>query len=282
MGELENFRRIPVPPADYTARMFLQPPIRRRRALDYVKTTKRFLVELLFNSDVDLALFERFIVNTPIRMTEYATGQECSRIFISDSRVPDNANQEDVWRWAHEELPRIQAAISIQSSAYHPAKVRGLIEFFPGGKVGAIPPPLPVRVVGANQMPALIATLQSNSDFLSPYVQKSESDSDFKEAMMYCGQALGFEGATQWANLYRVYEVVADRFGGHDGIVNELKVCSKNGLDRFKRTVNHQEAIGAFSRHARLNYEPPPNPMAFETAVRFVLDLMAAWFCSGK
>lgn len=124
--------------------------------------------------------------------------------------------------------------------------------------------------------------LQSNNDLTGPYLKKCEQDKDFSEAMMYCGQALGLPGANQWANLYRTYEVIADRFGGDAGIVNQLKACSKNDLDRFKRTVNHQEAIGGFSRHARLNCQPPPNPMPFQTAVGFVLGLVASWFNSGR
>jgi hypothetical protein len=67
---------------------------------------------------------------------------------------------------------------------------------------------------------------------------------------MHCQVDVAF--ARAGANLYRTYEVIADRFGGDDGVVNKLKGCSNNELERFKRTVNHQEAIGAFSRHARL------------------------------
>ena len=283
MSDLENYRRIPPPLPEYTCRVNFHPPVRRSRATDYIKTDKRLLIELLFNSDIDLALFERFIYGSPIRIAEYAdpVGSP-SRIFMIDSRIPDDASQDDVWRWAKEELPRIQAAISVECPHYHPATVRCLIELFPGGKAAAIPPPLPMKVDGTDSAPAINRILQGSADFLNPYLQKCETDDDFKEGMMYCGQALGFEGANQWANLYRTYEIVADRFGGDDGIINKLKGGSEADLKRFKRTVNHQEAIGAFSRHARVNYQPPPNPMPFDTAVRFVLGLMGFWFGSGE
>ncbi|HEY9139524.1 MAG TPA: hypothetical protein VIN93_01445 [Bryobacteraceae bacterium] len=242
------------------------------------------MVELLFNSDIDLDLFERFILNSPIRIAEYATTSEGpSRTFVTDSRIPSDATQNDVWAWAKEELARIQAAISIECPGYHPATVRCLIDLLAeGGRVALINPPLTVRVHGTDSKPAINRILQSNNDFLNPYLHKSATDSDFKEAMMYCGQALGFEGANQWANLYRTYEVIADRFGGDDGVIGKLKNCSRNELERFKRTVNHQEAIGAFSRHARLKHQPPPNPMSFDGAVGFVLGLMASWFYSEE
>jgi hypothetical protein len=179
-------------------------------------------------------------------------------------------------------LSRIQAAIAVEWPDYHPATVRCLIELFPGGKVAAIPPTLPIKIHGTNSAPAIYRIVQGTADLLNPYLHKCEADKDFREAMMYCGQGLGFEDASHWASLYRTYEVIADRFGGDDGIISKLKGCSKNELDCFKRTVNHQEAIGAFSRHARLNYQPPPSPMAFDAAVRFVLGLMASWFHSGE
>lgn len=282
MGELANYRRIPPPLPDYTCRLQLYPRVRHRRATDYIKTDQRFLIELLFNSDIDLAIFERFIMYSPIRIAEYAeSSNDHSRTFMVDSRISDDASQADVWKWSKEELSRIQAAIAIEWPDYQPATVRCLIELFPGGKVAAIPPPLPVKMHGTDSAPAIYRIVQGTADLLNPYLHKCDTDKDFKEALMYCGQALGFEGATQWSNLYRTYEVAADRFGGDAGLVDNLKGCSKSELERFKRTVNHQETIGAFSRHARLNYQPPPNPMSFDTAGRFVLGLMSAWLLFG-
>ncbi len=283
MADLENFRRIPPPLAEYTARLRPYPPIRHSQATDYIKTDKRFLIELLFNSDFDLALFERFVWNSPIHIAEYAVSSgDTSRIFMVDSRIPDHGTLDDVWKWAKEELPRIQAAIAIECPVYVPAAVRCLIELTPGGRVGVFSPPLPIRMHGNDSFPAINRVLQATGDWLSPYLAKCETDTDFKEAMMFCGQALGIEGANQWANLYRTYEVIADRFGGAGGIVNKLKGCPMNDVERFKRTANHQEAIGAFSRHARANCQPPPNPMPFNVAVQFVLGLMACWFKSGE
>jgi hypothetical protein len=71
--------------------------------------------------------------------------------------------------------------------------------------------------------------------------------------------------------------VAADRFGGDKGISTDMGLCSKNQLERFKRTLNHQEAIGAFSRHARSDHAPPPDPMMLDEALEFVLSLVRGW-----
>jgi hypothetical protein len=105
MADPENFRRIPPPLPEYTCRLKLYPQVRQRRATDYVKTDKRFLIELLFNSDIDLAIFERLVLYSPIRIAEYAvSAQDHSRTFMIDSRIPNDATQGDVWKWSKEEL----------------------------------------------------------------------------------------------------------------------------------------------------------------------------------
>ncbi len=279
----ENFHHIPLPPPGLQLRMEARPPIRKSRARDYIKSDKPFLIELLFRRDIDLALFEKFVSNSPIRIAEYKGLQQGpSRIFITDSRISDNATEDHLWKWAEEELPKVQAAIAVECPFYAPAIVQGLILLFPGGEARSTRLPVLVRNPSISDVPLTKRILESPNDPLCPYLLKWEHDKDFSEAMMYCGQALGFPGANQWANLYRAYEVIADRFGGDDGIVNCVRACSRNELERFKRTINHQEAIGAFSRHARLNCQPPPNPMRFETALEFVLGLIAFWLKSGQ
>jgi len=126
--------------------------------------------------------------------------------------------------------------------------------------------------------PDVDQVLHNKDDFIGPYLSKCACSVDFAEALTYCGQALGNPGGDNWANLYRAYEVASDHFGGDHALVGTVNACSKSELDRFKRTVNHQEAIGRFSRHARSRCIPPPNPMDFITAVKFVLAVMAAWF----
>ena len=282
--DTENFYRIPLPPPEIPIRMEGRPPIRRSKATNYIKSDKPFMVELLFRRDLDLALFEKFISNSSLRVAEYKSPQQQaqSRTFVVDSRVPDDAKEDDLWKWAEQELPKIHAAIAVECPFYVPPIVRGLILLFPGGEVRSTRPPLDIRVPSVSDLPVFHRILEASHDPLKPYLQKWEHDNDFSEAMMYCGQALGLPGANEWANLYRAYEVVRDHFGGDDGIINRIKACSKSELERFKRTVNHQEAIGAFSRHARLNCQPPPHPMPFEFAVEFVLRLMASWFKSGQ
>jgi len=200
--DAENFRRIPLPPPEIQVRMQAHPPVRQSKSRDYIKADKPFLIELSFWRDIDLALFERFIKDTPLRIAEYRGGQEGpSRIFIVDSRIPDDATQDHLWKWAEEELPKIQAAIAIECPTYVPALVRGLILLSTGGLVRSTRPPLDVRVPRIDQVPAIYQILQSNNDLTGPYLSKCEKDKDFSEAMMYCGQALGLPGANQWANL---------------------------------------------------------------------------------
>lgn len=223
MSDPKNYRGIPQPVSDFFARVHLEPPLRYSRILDYVKTDKRYLLELRFRSDVDLALFEKFIQNSYIRLIEYQTKSDRqSRIFVIDARMVENGGWDATWRWVNEELPRIGAAIAVRFPQFVLPECRCIIDLkHEGGRTVAIPRPFKTKVIGQTNLPSLYALLKDTSGtLLQPFLTKCEADADFREAMMYCGQALGFDGASAWANLYRAYEVVADRFGGDDCITS--------------------------------------------------------------
>ncbi|MEN6605568.1 MAG: hypothetical protein ABFD86_24410, partial [Bryobacteraceae bacterium] len=280
MSELRNYRGIPQPVSDLFVTVQSRPPLRQTRMIDYVKTDRRYLIELRFHSDVDLALFEKFIENTSIRLVEYGPDHEGnSRLFLTDRRIDEQGGEDAIWKWVDEELPRIGAAIAVQFPEFVLPQCRCIVDLQSvGGRIDVITPLFKTKVIGRVDLPPLYALLKDTSGtLLTPFLDKCEIDADFREAVMYCGQALRIDAENPWAALYRTYEVVADRFGNDNELTSVLNFCSKNELDRVKRTLNHQEAIGAFSRHARLNYQPPPNPMSFEEARDFALGLVRSW-----
>jgi len=241
--------------------------------LDYVKTDKRFLFELRFRSDYDLALFEKFVQGSLVRLVEYQGADGKVRFFATDTRMPDNG--VDPWRWVEEELPRIGAAIGMHFPHFVLPKCRCIIDLDHENGPSPIGPYFKVKVLGTSNMPAFQSVMTDNSSF-GAYADKCEGDGDFREALLYLGQALDVERENRWFSLYRAYEIVADRFGGKDGLT-KCGLCSKNEVSRFTNTSNHQEAIGAFSRHARLKTEPPSNPMDIDEAIRFVSALVRLW-----
>ena len=280
MTHPKNYRGIPQPVSDSFVRVELKPSLRYSRSLNYVKTDKRYLAELRFHSDVDLALFEKFVQNSSVRLIEYrADSDHQSRLFVTDARMTEDGGGDDaIWQWIDEELPRIGAAIATFYPHFILPMCRCVVDLNDeAGRMAAISRSQVKPIVPTNLSSVNAVLKDTSGHVLQLYLTKCGADTNFGEAMMYCGRALGFESANAWADLYRAYEVIADRFGGHDGVVKDLPFCSKNQLIRFKRTANHQEAIGAFSRHARLRAEPPPDPMNFNEAVEFVLSLVRAW-----
>jgi hypothetical protein len=280
MGDPQNYKGIPQPVSDFFVTVKLQPSRRYGRSLDYVKTDRRYLIELRFHSEVDLALFEKFIQHSPVRLIEYQTKDDRqSRFFVTDSRMKDDGGWEAAWRWVYEELPRSGTAIAIHFPQFVLPECRCIIDLqHENGHIAAMPPPVNVRIVGTVNLPSLDALLTDTSGrLLHPFLAMCDNDADFREAVMYCGQALRLGNENPWASLYRAYEVVADRFGGDKVITTDIGLCSQRQLERFKRTLNHQEAIGAFSRHARSDHAPPPDPMVLNEALEFVLALVREW-----
>lgn len=67
-----------------------------------------------FNSEADLAIFEKSIRGSPIR-------------------IPDAADMDGPFRYAREELPRLNAAIQVACPQYVPARFYCAVELFPTG-----------------------------------------------------------------------------------------------------------------------------------------------------
>src|ERR1035437_5721214 len=284
MGELENWKRIPpkIPSATVGA-VYSSVRITFSRVLDYVKTDRRYIIELEFPTKLEVALFEHFLRSTSIRLAFYSPSNDSNpRIFMIHPGSDDTASLDVVWKWACVEMARIQSAIAMEFPAYSPGKVLCIAERLPNGSIRVSDGGYPVKVYGTSDMPSLDRLFSYAPDTLERHLKKCDGNSDYREAATYSGQSLGFAGANEWANLYRAFEVIRDRFGGEKGIVEHLQVCSRNDIERFTRTVNHQEAIGAFSRHARLSNQPPPNPMTFAEAVTFILTLLKGWLQSGE
>ena len=160
MGDLKNYRNItPCVNAFALGMGRLEPPIRDTHPLDYVKTDKRYLVELRFRTDMDLALFERFTKQSPVRLFEYrATSDQESRFFVSDSRMNDEQRDEPL-RWVNEELPRIGVAIAMHFPAFALPKCRCIIDLKCGdGVISATTPGIDVRMMGRKD-PSLARSL---------------------------------------------------------------------------------------------------------------------------
>ena len=129
MGETINYRQIVVPlaPTDYRLTITYPHLNRIRPVLDYVKTDKRWLIEVQVESNIDWALFERYLKHSPIQVVAYRGELDTDiRLFVIDSRLPDDGSH--VRRWGEEELPRINAGIASYFPSFVPAMYRSVIE----------------------------------------------------------------------------------------------------------------------------------------------------------
>lgn len=81
-----------------------------------------------------------------------------------------------------------------------------------------------------------------------------------------------WSGSHDWVNLYRVFEIIEGRA---DIVASGW--ASRNEAERFARTANHPDAVGADARHARSSVQPPPKPMTLEEAAAFIRRNLTAW-----
>lgn len=79
-----------------------------------------------------------------------------------------------------------------------------------------------------------------------------------------------------WANLYKVLEVIKRDVGGWNGIAGK-GWHSQGWVDKFKRTANSEQAIGDDARHGVPVGEPPSQPMTISEARAGVKAIIHAW-----
>lgn len=234
--------------------------------LDYAKARQRWWIQIQFNSDIDLVILEKAVKNSEIRLVEFH-----DNFYIEDPRIPDSAEMVEATHLAEKVLAQLNGATQISCQHFQPARFEALIELFENGTGrGIISSGFVVH--GSDSYPEIRSFLTTALTPIKTMLPVWKSDPSVQEALFYLGAT-----GNVWANLYKACEVVQDHVGGEAKAIFQNGWCSRSAWIRFHRTANHQEAIGAFSRHARMKTVPPPDPMAAEDARCFVASLLGAW-----
>jgi hypothetical protein len=238
---------------------------RRAPKLNYAKANQRWWIQIDCNSDIDLYILEKALKGSEIRLVELE-----EKFYIEDPRIRDTAEMGDVHRAAETIIAQLNAATRILCPPFGGAQIESIAELY-GNGTGACSIHCDVAIHGTESLPAITAFLHGPEAPINVILPALKSNGDVQEALFY----LGADGNV-WANLYKATEVVEDHAGGGKAVVAN-GFCTRTAWERFRRTANHQEAIGRFSRHARSQAEPPPDPMTEREARLFVGELVKKW-----
>lgn len=88
--------------------------------------------------------------------------------------------------------------------------------------------------------------------------------------------ALLAKSDSDWVNLYRIFEVVADDVGGLDTIAKN-GWASKAVLRNFKHTANSPGAVGHQARHGVDESQPPQKAMPLRAATALIHEIVKHW-----
>jgi hypothetical protein len=267
--QLTNIRQIAPAVRDVRAKTGNTVFPRNAPKLDYAKAQQRWWIQIRFNSDIDLVILEKAVKNSKIRLVEF---RETS--YIEDPRIPDSAEMVEASHLAEKVLAELNGATQVSCQHFQPARFEALIELFENGTGRGIVSS-GFMVHGSNSYPEIRSFLTSGLTPIKTMLPVWESDTGVQEALFYLGAT-----GNVWANLYKACEIVQDHVGGEARVIFQNGWCSRSAWSRFHRTANHQEAIGAFSRHARMKTVPPPDPMTAEDARCFVAGLLGGWIRS--
>ena len=241
---------------------------RRAPKLDYAKARQRWWIHVDFNSDIDLYIFENTVSGSEVRLVELK-----DLFYVEDPRIPDTADMGEASRLAETIIAQLNGATQILCPHFLGVRIESMIELLDNGTGRGIVS-YPITLHGSSTYPDIETFLKGPSAPITSILAAMNLNTDVQEALYY----LGAEG-NAWANLYKACEVVEDHAGAAKAMF-QSGWCSRSAWERFSRTANHQEAIGRFSRHARSQVEPPPDPMTVSEARRFVAELVSHWIRS--
>jgi hypothetical protein len=233
--------------------------------LAYAKANQRWWIQIECDVDIDLYIFEKALSGSEIRFIELE-----DRFYVEDPRISDQAEIGQAHDLAETYIAQLNGATRILCPQFNQVRIESIVELLPNGTGRGIAS-YSVRVHGRSALPAIKAFLTGKSVLLTSILPSLNANKDVQEALYY----LGAQG-NLWSNLYKASEVVEEHVGGERAVV-EKGLCSRSAWARFRRTANHQEAIGRFSRHARSRTEPPPDPMTDCEARLFSDALVKRW-----
>ncbi len=236
--------------------------------LAYAKANQRWWIQIECDSDIDLYIFEKALSGSEIRFVELE-----ENFYVEDPRIPDQAEMGKAHDLAETCIAQLNGATRILCPHFNQVRIESIVELLPNGTGRGIVS-YSVRVHGRSTLPAIEAFLTGKSAPIASILPSLKANKDVQEALYY----LGAEGNV-WSNLYKASEVVEEHVGGGKAVV-EKGLCSRSAWERFRRTANHQEAIGRFSRHARSQAKPPPDPMTDSEARLFLDALVKRWIDS--
>jgi hypothetical protein len=265
---LQNIRCVVPAVRGFRAELSYNAFTRHAPKIAYAKASQRWWIHVEFNCDLDLYIFEKAIAGSEIRLVELK-----DTFYVEDPRIPDAAGMGEASRMAEIIVAQLNGATRIMCPHFLGMRSESLIEILENGTGRGIVS-YPVDVHGSSTFPAIESFLKGLSAPINSILEVLKSSADVQEALYN----LGAEG-NAWANLYKACEVVGDYAGGEKALL-QMGFCSRSAWERFRRTANHQEAIGRFSRHARSKAQPPPDPMSVHEAREFTTQLMMRWIQS--
>jgi hypothetical protein len=266
--ELQNIRYVVPAVRSFRSKVNTTAITRRAPKLNYAKARQRWWVHIECNSDIDLYIFEKALSGSEIRLVELE-----DEFYVEDPRIPDAANMGEATRLAETIVAQLNGSTRVLCQQFNGARIESLVELLENGTGRGIVS-YAMAVPGESDFPSIAAFLNGEAVPINIILPMLKSDRDVQEALFYLG-----DESNVWGNLYKATEIVEDRVGDARALF-QSGWCSRGEWERFRRSANHQEAIGRFSRHARSQAAPPPDPMTVTEARIVVSKLIGNWIRS--
>jgi len=206
-----------------------------------------------------------------------------NKYFLESKQFNGIEDASEIKRLADNILEIFNGALWLYNNANQQIKIKAVVSIdesgkkhnylFPGTLVGKVRFSGSVKITKVDKHGNVIEEMDTeNSNPFSNAVSMSLTDKNIRDVM-----TLLSINPIDWSTLYKIFEIVVNDLGRLNQIPESFNI-TRSKLRLFKRTANHQDAVGIKnSRHAAIKTEPPSKNMEKVEAENLIKALASNW-----
>jgi len=198
--------------------------------------------------------------------------------FLTSERIADDAEPAIARARAQEIVEIISGAVRLALEAPEPIRVGAVHRRHDDGRRDFFLFPEPAVIQLRGFAPTITIT---RADGTIDEVKPSDPIKDWTK-LAFSNEAVSnvlrifANGANDWVNLYRIFEIVCADVGGLDDVATR-GWGAKGSMKLFKHTANSPGVLGLEARHGAEDTLPPPKPMTIAEARALIAAIAHAW-----
>ena len=212
------------------------------------------LLILLENPEQDIDKIQNVLRNFECSLTVEEDRIICkTSTLVGEVDLKDNNAISQVWESVKDFIDIINGSAIVEGFSMSPVNLHYIKYIGDNGEVNFLP--------NIGNINAVLPGFRGSLPDISKFIPLALGHKTVAKVLRLCSKEL------DWANLYRIYEVISEDIGGLTG--KDIKI--------FKGSANNSNVTGDFSRHGKMNVGTPKETMRLADAQHLIKSKVREW-----